>query len=99
MDEFRELVAKIADGVCAHPLVEEIMAELRDNLGVSEDGLPAYGIAKVAHYAAQVAIATAWSVNPDMLKMTASEAASEQWRRAAEAVLNGVPTHMIEEDE
>ena len=99
MDEFRALVAKIADGVIAHALVEGVMAELRGNLGVSDDGLPAYGIAKVAHHAAQVALATAWGVNPDALKMTTGEAASEQWRMAAEAVLNGVPTHVIEGDE
>ena len=73
MDEFRALVAQIADGVIEHALVEGVMAELRSNLGVSDEGLPAYGIAKVAHYAAQVAIATAWSVNPDVLKMTARE--------------------------
>lgn len=98
-DDFRKDAATAADEALRHPLVVDVMAELRSNLGVSDDGLPAYGIAKVAHYAAQVAYAVALDVDPNVLRMSPSEARSVQLELAADAVLNGVPTKLIEEDE
>lgn len=81
-----------------HELVREVMAELRGNLNVSDDGLAAYGIQKVAYYAASVARAQALGFNPNLLRMTESEANSVQVQMAAELVFNGVPVHMVEVD-
>lgn len=57
-----------------HELVVAVMAELRENLGVSDTGLPAYGIRKVAYYAASVARAQALGFDPNLLRITDSEA-------------------------
>lgn len=94
-DDWKQLHANAADETLKHPLVQDVMAELRGNLGVSDDGLPAYGIAKVAHYAAQVARAQALGFDPDLLRMTPEEADSAQLQIAAAAVLAGVPVTMI----
>lgn len=98
MSAFSDEAATAAAMAIRHPLVVGVMAELRDNLGVSDDGLPAYGIAKVANYAAQVAFAVAYGVEPDVLRLSKEEANSELLRRAAEAVGNGIPTYMIDLD-
>lgn len=96
MSEWKQAHADAADLTVAHPIVERVMAELRSNLGMSGDGLPAYGIAKVAHYAAQVARAQALGFDPDLLRMTAEDATSEQLRLAANAALLGIPVHMLD---
>lgn len=79
-----------------HEMVAEVMAELRGNLGVDDDGLVAYGIRKVAYYAASVARAQALGFDPNLLRMTSDEASSVQMQLAAELVFNGVPVHLIE---
>ena len=94
--DWKNAHANTANEAVDHPLVEGVMAELRDNLGVSDSGLPAYGIRKVARYAAQVARAQALGFDPESLRMTPTEATSVQLRLAAEATLLGVPVHMIE---
>lgn len=81
-----------------HELVREVMSELRGNLHVPEDGLEAYGIQKVAYYAASVARAQALGFDPNLLRMTPTEATSVQMRLAAELVLKGVPVHLVEVD-
>lgn len=95
----REEAVATADLALKHPLVVGVMAELRKNLRVSATGLPAWGIAKVAHYAAQVAFAIAYGVDPDVLRLTPEEARSVLLRLAAEAVANGIPTHLIDREE
>lgn len=90
-EDWKTRHVKESEKAVAHELVQGVMAELRDNLGVSDTGLPAYGIAKVALYAAQIARAQALGFDPDLLRLTESEATSEQLRLAAEAVFSGIP--------
>lgn len=94
--DWKQLHANAADETLRHPLVVGVMAELRGNLGVSDDGLPAYGIAKVAHYAAQVARAQALGFDPELLRMTPDEANSAQMELAAAAVFAGVPVTLVD---
>lgn len=99
MSDWKQAHATAADRTIEHPIVERVMAELRANLGAGDKGLPAYGIAKVAHVAAQVARAQALGFDPDLLRMTDGEARSEQLRVAAEATILGVPVHLIDPTE
>lgn len=99
MEALQEMIARAADIALKHQLVVDVMAELRQNLGVTGDGLPAYGIAKVAHYAAQVAFAQALGLDPDLLRLSPGQAMSEQLRIAAEAVAAGIPTHLIDPED
>lgn len=94
--DWKQHHANEADRVLAHPLVEQVMAEFADNMGFELSGLPKYGLAKVAHYAAMVARAQALGFDPELLRLTPGEATSEQLRLAAEAALLGVPVHMID---
>ncbi len=94
--DWKQTYADAADATLAHPIVDRCMAELRMNLGVSDDGLPAYGIAKVAAYAAQVARAQALGVDPELLRVTSEEANSLTLELAAEASLAGIPVHMLD---
>ena len=94
--DWKNTHANKANEAVEHPLVEGIMAELRDNLGVTDTGLPAYGIRKVALYAAQVARAQALGFDPELLRLTPDEANSAQLQLAAEATLLGIPVHMID---
>ena len=98
INEWKQTHVKAADTTLAHPLVAEVMAELRGNLGVSDKGLPAYGIAKVAHYAAQVARAQALGFDPNLLRLSNEEADSQQLLLAAEATLRGIPVHLLTGD-
>lgn len=96
-DDWRNHHANEAGKAWTHPMVAEVMQEYADNMGFdSKVGLPAYGMMKVAMYAAQVARAQALGIDPELLKMTADEQNSELLRRAAEASFRGVPVYMIE---
>ncbi|MFP7833113.1 hypothetical protein [Marisediminicola sp. LYQ134] len=80
-----------------HPLVEDVINELAENLGVDpEKGLPAYGMRKVALYAAQVARAQTLGIDPEALRMTPDEANSHMLALAAEATFKGIPTYMLD---
>ena len=59
-----------AEKAMRHSIVTDVMAELRLNLGVSDDGLPAYGILKVAYRAAMVGYAVALDVDPNVLRLS-----------------------------
>lgn len=83
-EDWKAQHVKEADKALEHQLVRDVMAELRENLGVS------------AHYAAVVARAQAFGFDPDLLRLSNEEATSEQMRLAAELVLKGVPVHVIE---
>ena len=98
MSDWKNAHANEANRAIEHELVEDVIAELLDNLGIADGGLPAYGIRKVARYAAMVARAQALGFDPNLLRLSNSEATSEQLRIAAEAVRLGIPTHMIEAD-
>ena len=94
--DWKQRHANEAHRAVEHPLVQEVMAEFADNMGFALTGLPAYGLAKVAHYAAQVARAQALHFDPELLRLTPEEANRVQWELAARAVYEGVPTTVIE---
>lgn len=94
-ETWRDQLVHDADQALTHKLVVDVMAELRENLGVADSGLPAYGIMKVAHYAAVVARAQALGIDPELLRTTDAEARSHQLRLAAEAAFKGVPVYLI----
>lgn len=95
-DDWKAKHANDSEQAVAHPLVQKVMEEYADNMGFALTGLPAYGLHKVALYAAQVARAQALCFDPELLRLTPDEAASVQWELAAQAVLQGVPTTVIE---
>lgn len=77
--------------------VESVMEEYASNMGFDpKHGLPAYGMMKVAMYAAQVARAQALGIDPELLRMSGEEQNSEILRRAAEAAFAGVPVIMLD---
>lgn len=88
--------ANAASKSIKHELVEGVIDEFMDNVGLANTGLPAYGIRKVALYAAQVARAEALGFDPNLLRMTAAESDSHQLELAARAVALGIPVQMIE---
>lgn len=91
--------ANRATDAVQHPLVQQAITECADNMRIDLEGLPAYGLNKIALYAAQVARAQALGFDPDLLRLTPSEANSELMRRAAEAVYRGVPTTVIDPED
>lgn len=88
--------ANAASASIKHELVEGVIEEFMRNIGLADEGLPAYGIRKVALYAAQVARAHALGFDPNMLRMTRDEANSHQLDIAARAVFEGVPVHLLD---
>jgi hypothetical protein len=96
--DWKELHANESMKALDHPLVAGVMEEYADNMNFDPKvGLPAYGMMKVAMYAAQVARAQALGFDPDMLRMSRDEANSALWDIAAEAVFAGVPTTILDE--
>lgn len=87
--------ANSASASIKHELVEGVIEEFMENIGLADKGLPAYGIRKVAHYAAMVARADALGFDPNLLRMTNAEATSHQLDLAARAVALGIPVHLI----
>jgi hypothetical protein len=78
-----------------HELVRGVMAEFADNMGFKLEGLPGYGMLKVAVYVAQVARAQALGFDPDLLRVSDEEAEAEQLALARAAVAAGKPTWVI----
>ncbi|WP_454295046.1 hypothetical protein [Salana multivorans] len=99
MDGWKQEHAEAANVAVEHPLVAAAIEEYLGNLGIKDSGLPAYGIRKVAVYAAQVARAQALGIDPERLRLTSEEARSELLHFAAHSVLDGVPTYFIERPE
>lgn len=98
--DWRDKFVKDADEALAHPLVADVMREFADNMGFDPDkGLPSYGMHKVAHYVAIVTRAQALGIDPDLLRLTPTEANSEILRLAAEAALSGIPVTTIDSEE
>lgn len=95
--DWKNAHANAADASIKHELVEGVIEEFMDNIGIPDSGLPAYGIRKVAHYAAMVARAEALGFDPNLLRMTPQEATSHQLDLAARAVLAGIPVHMLDD--
>lgn len=94
--DWKQVHADIATKAIKHKLVEDAIEELMFNLNLEDDGLPAYGIRKVASIAAQVARAEALGIHPDWLRLSTDEANSQLLEIAARAALSGVPVHMLE---
>ena len=67
MNDWKQAHADAADEAVDHQLVQDAMAEFARNMGFDLDGLPAYGLHKVAAYAAQVARAQALGFDPELL--------------------------------
>lgn len=95
MSDWKQHHADEAEKAVIHDLVAGVIDEQMDNLNRS-DPLARYGLMKIAHYAATVARAQALGFDPELLKVTASEAESEQLRVAAEATLRGIPVYMLD---
>ena len=93
--DWKNAHANAASASIKHELVENVIEEFMDNVGLTDKGLPAYGIRKVAHYAAMIARADALGFDPYLLRMTHDEATSHQLDLAARAVFAGVPVHML----
>lgn len=79
-------------------MMQDVMAEFAENMGFTLDGLPKYGLMKVAGYAAQIARAQTLGIDPELLRMTPAETTSHQLWLAATAAFKGVPTYLIEAD-
>ena len=94
--DWKQHHANEAEKVFDHPLMQQVMDEYADNMGFKLEGLPKYGLMKVASYAAILARAYALGFDPDLLRYTSEEANSELLRTAAEATLRGVPVYMLE---
>jgi hypothetical protein len=95
-DDWKRHHANDSTEAVQHEIVQRVMEEYADNMGFTLDGLPAYGLRKVALYAAQVARAQALGFDPNLLRLSEDEAASGQWALAASLVLAGVPTFTID---
>lgn len=91
--------ALVAGKAIEHPLVQAVMTEYARNMGFDpKTGLPAYGMMKVAMYAAQVARAQALGLDPELLRTTTDEAAEAQLERARSSVAAGIPTIITSAD-
>ena len=95
MTDWKNDHANEASKAVKHPICQAVIEELIDNLGVSHKGLPAYGIRKVALYAAQVARAQALGFDPDLLRVNAAEANDEQRKFLAAFERGGVPVVVV----
>ena len=98
MSEWKNQHAQSANQSIKHELVENVIEEFMDNINIADSGLPAYGIRKVAHYAAMVARADALGFDPNLLRMSDGEASSLQLKLAATAVALGIPVNMLDQE-
>jgi hypothetical protein len=89
--------ADAATQALEHELVRSVMEEFADNMGFKLEGLPRYGLMKVAHYAAQVACAQALGFDPDLLRLSDEEAEAVMLTMARAAVAAGKPVLRIDE--
>jgi hypothetical protein len=96
MSDWKQHHANEAEKALDNEMVRNAMQEFARNMGFQLDGLPAYGLAKVAHYAASVARAQALGFDPDLLRLSAGEATERQLALAEEAALSGKPVWVIE---
>lgn len=78
-----------------HPLVQDVMEELCFNLRIEYEGLPRYGLRKVALYVAIVARAQALGIDPDDLRSTPDEATEDMMRLAQAAHDAGKPVIVV----
>lgn len=63
--------ANPANEVFEQPLVTEVLEEYADNMNFDpKSGLPAFGMRKIARYAAHVSRALTLGIDPDLLRMS-----------------------------
>lgn len=72
--DWKQTFANDAWNMSEHELVDGVIEELCNNLGQKNDGLVAYGFAKVRQYVATITLARARGVDPDLLRMSDDEA-------------------------
>lgn len=70
---WKQDIAHKASQAIDHSLVVNTALELCSNLGIPFDGLTAYGLNKLAHAAASVAIAQAAGIDADELRLDPAE--------------------------
>ena len=95
----KQAFANEAEKALDHPLVRDVIEEFADNMGFALEGLPFYGIMKVAMYTATVARAQALGIDPDELRHTPEEADAAMLRKMHAAVDAGVPTMVVVTDD
>ncbi len=95
MTDWKQTIANLAAAVVDHDLVQDVCHEQAQNFHIPYSGLHRYGLEKVASYAATVAIAQTFGIDPDLLRLTPDEANTELMKMAAEAVGQGVPTFIM----
>lgn len=94
-DDWKQLHANEAEKALTHPLVLNVIEEFMDNVGLANKGLPAYGIRKVAFYAATVARAQTLGFDPDLLRYSAEEGNQAQLELAERLVRQNVPVTIV----
>lgn len=91
----KKALANAADGSIKHPFVQEIMDEFALNMGFRREGLPAYGLNKVARYAAIVARCEALGIDPEAMAMDDGEEAEFARMVIDAAVDAGKPVFVV----
>lgn len=95
MSDWKQCHANESEKAVDHEMVAYVRGELAENLGVTGQALPEYGIRKVALYAAQVARAQALGFDPELLRLSDEEADEHALRLAQIAVEAGKPVWLI----
>lgn len=96
MTDWKQHHANEAERVLEDEIVKRVMEEFADNMRFKLEGLPRYGLAKVAGYAAQVARAQALGFDPELLRLSDEEADAQLLAKAKLAAMKGVPVYVIE---
>lgn len=96
--DWKNELANEASKALEHELVREVMQEFADNMGFKLEGLPRYGLMKVASYTAQVARAQAVGIDPDELRYSDAEANAATQKQARLFVAAGKPVISVEPD-
>lgn len=91
--------ANASEAAIRHPMVLEVMQEFADNMGFKFEGLPRYGLMKIASYVAQIARAQALGFDPDLLRLSDEEANAQLLATARQAVAAGKPVLRVEGDD
>lgn len=93
----RKAIQADAGEAVEHPYVARVMAEFAMNMGFRLDGLPEYGMKKVAAYAAIVGACIARGVDPKVLESTPESGLAEAI--ALVEALAGKPVFVVVGDE
>lgn len=99
--DWKQHHANEAEKAFDQPLVKEVIEEfvgnMKSNYAVDlSDGLPHYGLMKVAMYVASVARAEALGFDPNLLRLSPTEATEAQLRLAQMAAELGKPVWVLE---